>query len=468
MEMKKKTNFEYMGPVTLLYAVFYAFCMYKNSSGITFPFFVAGGLLYLCFLLAKLEISFKKGSVWYMVGMMLLGVSTFATDDARIIFFNKLGVFLLMMSLLLYQFCNTESWKLGKYVACIFQLIFCSLSKWGAPFTDCKNYYKEGENRNRKAGFVILGIVIAVPLLLVVIALLGSADVLFRQWTKTLFGNISAGAVVNVLFRIVLLFLFSYGLVNYLLSGAVKEDTKDMRKGEPVLAITVTGLLTVIYLMFSLIQILGLFLGRLQLPADYTYARYAREGFFQLLAVSILNLVIVLVVLGFFRGNKVLKVILTVMSACTFIMIASSTMRMILYVRSYGLTFLRILVLWGLVVLTFLFAGVIVSIYRNTFSLFRYSMVVVTLLYIVLSFSHPDYLIAAVNTTYIAEENQDVYYLNFLNMDAAPILVPYMARQEEGYEYLNRVQDECADMTVRSYNISRHMAWRSFQKMRLR
>ena len=61
--------------------------------------------------------------------------------------------------------------------------------------------------------------------------------------------------------------------------------------------------------LFSGIQIFGLFLGKMQLPEGYTYAQYAREGFFQLLAVSILNLILVLVCLSFFRESKVLKVI---------------------------------------------------------------------------------------------------------------------------------------------------------------
>lgn len=110
-------------------------------------------------------------------------------------------------------------------------------------------------------------------------------------------------------------------------------------------AITVLGMLTLLYLVFSGIQILGLFLGKLSLPEGYTYASYAREGFFQLLAIAILNLILVLACLEYFRESKILKGILTVMSICTFIMILSSAMRMILYIRTYQFTFLRILYL---------------------------------------------------------------------------------------------------------------------------
>ncbi len=94
-------HYNFFGPVTFLYAVFYAFCMFRNGSGITFPFFLAGTLLYFVFSLSKLEITLKKGSAFYMISILLLGVSTFCTDGWAIIGLNKLAVFLLVMCLLL-------------------------------------------------------------------------------------------------------------------------------------------------------------------------------------------------------------------------------------------------------------------------------------------------------------------------------------------------------------------------------
>ena len=41
-----RESFQFFGPATAAYALFYAFCMYKNPSGITFPFFVAGSRWY--------------------------------------------------------------------------------------------------------------------------------------------------------------------------------------------------------------------------------------------------------------------------------------------------------------------------------------------------------------------------------------------------------------------------------------
>ncbi len=280
--------------------------------------------------------------------------------------------------------------------------------------------------------YVFLGLLLALPIFLIMAALLSSADVLFRQITDAVLGFINLGNVFGVVFRVVLCYFATYMLVARLCRKKIREDVRDHRTGEPVLAITVTSMLSLMYLVFSAIQIFGLFLGQMQLPTGYTYAKYAREGFFQLLAVSIANLVIVLFCMAFFRESKVLKGVLTVMSLCTFIMIASSAMRMILYVSTYDLTFLRILVLWGLAVLTLLFLGVMIQIFKQDFPLFRYGMVVVTVFYIGLAFSHPDYIVAKYNLEYSIKEPVDVSYLSGLSADAAPVILPYL--REQGFD----------------------------------
>ncbi len=437
-----KENYGRIAPAAFLYACIYAFCMYRNGSGVTFPFFLGSGLLFFCFCISKLGITLKKGSFFYMGAIVLLGVSTFCTDDGRIIFFNKLGIFLLMMSLMLKQYYDTSGWKLGKFLGSICVLASFSIAELGRPFTDGTAYMKNRTKKtDRRILSAALGMLIGLPLVLVVLLLLASADAVFREMTYDLLKALSLGAILNVMFRIALLFFTTYALVACLCKKQMSEKVVDRRRGEPVLAITVTGLLTVLYLWFSGIQIVGLFLGKLQLPADYTYAMYAREGFFQLLAVSFLNLVIVLAALSYFRESKILKGVLTVMSLCTFIMIASSAMRMIIYIQYYYLTFLRILVLWCLLLLAVLFLGVVVNIFKGSFPLFKYSCAVVTVLYLALSFAHPDYIIAKVNVGNIAsvDENffktsapyHDFVYLSGLSADAAPALIPFM--EETGY-----------------------------------
>lgn len=481
-----RENFGFFGPVTLLYAIFYAFCMFKNGSGVTFPFFAAASLLFLCFSLSKLGVTLKKGSVFYMISIMLLAVSTFCTDDGRIIVFNKMGIFLLMMSLLLHQFYDTKQWKLGKYLGSIFMLVFAGIGELGRPFMDASYYFKKHSGKkNATLWYMLLGCLIAMPLIAIVMLLLSSADAVFRHITESLLDGVNMGNIVNVLFRIIFIYMASYMLTAYLCKRSLNTKVNDYRVCEPVLAITVNAMLTVIYLLFSGIQIVYLFLGKMQLPEGYTYAEYAREGFFQLLAVSILNLIIVLVTMSFFKNSKVLKAILTIMSLCTFIMIASSALRMIIYIRFYYMTFLRILVLWGLALLFMLFLGIVASIYFEKFPLFRYSTAVVTILYLVLSFSHPDLIIATINVSnsskyakvqessmqegsfFLSETPyHDYRYLAGLSADAAPVLIPYIEDMGDyGSRYRSKLQKRTEDLGIRTFNISRYIALKGLEEI---
>lgn len=497
-----RENFHIFGIASILYGIFYVFCMFKNDAGITYPLFVAGTVGYIVFVLRKLEMKLKKESRFYVISMLLLGISTCCTDDWRIIFLNKTGIFLLTICMILGVVYNTAQWNLGKYLGSIVRVCAMSLTEMNKPFSDavwfCKN--KLGK-KHSKYLYLLIGVGITIPVFAIVFMLLASADAVFRDMASHMLSDISAGDLYIMTLMFLFMTMASYCIVAYVSKKQIKEEVADSRKWEPLIGIPLVSILSLLYLVFSGIQIVYLFMGNMQLPEGYTYAEYAREGFFQLLAVSIINLVIVLVGLYYFKPSKMLKVVLTIMSLCTFIMIASSAMRMVIYIQYYYLTFLRILVLWSLVVLFLIFAGVIAYIVRESFSLFRYSIVVFTCFYIALSFSHPDYWIAKVNIASTKETRseffqgtayEDFQFLSGLSADAAPVLVEWLV--EEGYDtecyyvetmsfeeymrlnnyienetgkneinqktwcaysYLKNLSESCRDMSVREFNLSR-------------
>ncbi len=450
-----RENFQVFGVATFLFACFYAFCMYKNDAGITYFLMVAAGLYYVKYCGKQFGFAAKKGTLFYAVCILLLGISTFCTDDARIICFNKIGVFLLMISLVLYNVFETKQWGLGKYVLTIIQSILWSLGEWVRPFGDAKYYCKNKlGSKGKTILYAAISVAVSVPVVAVVLNLLMSADVLFDDMAERVLESLNLKNVIGILVLTALAFFAVYGFISYVVKGDINEEVSEGKKAESILAIPMAGILTALYLVFSVVQIGGLFLGKMTLPEGYTYAMYAREGFFQLLAVSILNLFLVLAGIQFFKKNKVLTVLLTLMSLCTFIMIASSAMRMVLYIKTYHLTFLRILVLWGLLVLAVLFMGVINTLYKNQFSLFRYSVVVVTVCYLGLSFAHPDYWIAKYN---VAQQGRwipvDEYYLKDLSADAAPVLVPYFDMEKAEHQW-----DTEDVASIRKFNVSRFVA----------
>mgnify|MGYP007070040778 CR=1 FL=1 len=92
---------------------------------------------------------------------------------------------LLMLSFLLSQFYHTEKWGLGKYLGSIVETFFAAFGELGRPISDCLQYSKKRQGgERRKIFYVLLGLLITLPLFLVVAALLGSADAVFRQVTK--------------------------------------------------------------------------------------------------------------------------------------------------------------------------------------------------------------------------------------------------------------------------------------------
>ena len=488
-DTKIKENFHIYGIAALIYAVIYAVCMFKNNSGLSFLFYILATVGFIGFCLRRLDIRLGKENAFYVASMLLLAISTFCTDDGRIIFFNKLGIFLLTISMLLGIMHNTGQWNLGKYLVSILQVVCMAIGQIGKPFKDAAWYCKNKINKkNSRYLYLLLGVVITIPLFVVVFALLTSADAVFRNAAVEMLNNLNFGNVFLFVWMVLFMFLASYGILVYLCKKEIKEEVEDTRKWEPLIAIPVASILSALYMVFSVIQIMYLFVGNMQLPEGYTYAEYAREGFFQLLAVSILNLVLVLVGLYYFRPSKVLKGVLVIMSLCTFVMIASSAMRMIIYIQYYYLTFLRILVLWTLEVLAVIFVGVIIYIVKDKFPLFKYSIIVFTCFYIALSFSHPDYWIAKVNVESMKPERSEFFqgeayddyrYLSGLSADASSVLVawaddigcgldyyydssyPIKTEDKEklyAYHYLKHLRYRVGEPGIWNFNLSRWLA----------
>ena len=204
--------------------------------------------------------------------------------------------------------------------------------------------------------------------------MLCSADAVFYSIIQNIHWDVSdiAGCVVTFLFA----FFAGYCGLRYLGKGTIDKAEKPQKQHEPLIAETVLWLLSIVYIFFCAIQVVYLFGGRMKLPDGYTYAEYAREGFFQLLVVCILNLLIVLFVLKHFEKRPVIKALLTVISCCTYVMVASSAFRMTLYVQNYYLSFLRVLTFWMLLVIALILAGIMIQIYKSDFPLFRYGIIV--------------------------------------------------------------------------------------------
>ena len=472
---KMLDRFGFFGIGCIVYGILFTICIYPGFHGISMP--VISGITMFCLVrvCGALDIPLKKSTWFYFVSWGLLSVSSMLTTSLPMIAFNTCGIFLLFLSFLFAHFCNTKNWGFGKYLGQIFIAPFLAMGYILYPFQSLERYLKHREQKGKSSVMrhVWLGIAISLPLLVVLTLLLVSADAVFRSLIAELFRAIRFPA--RPFWMCLLLFagvIASYGLLAYLADGKIADAAADKKRWEPVVGISFLSVLTVLYLLFSTIQISYLFVGGFRLPEGYSYSSYAREGFFQLLIVCLINLVIILLCISRFREHRILKGVLTIFSCCTYIMIASSAMRMLLYVGMHHLTFLRLLVLWALVLLTVLLTGCIVTIYKNGFPLFQFAMVTVTVFYIGFSLARPDYQIAKYNLAHDREAvSSDSWYWFKLSSDAIPALEAEGVLEEMGWRpdlpdnentyalrMLQRKLDAYREMGFRDFNYSCYRA----------
>ena len=474
----EKIEYKRLFLICSIYAIFYTFCLYKNGEGITFPLFIAGTAAVYLYYLKLMGKVLKPFSKFYFVSIGLMAVDVCITANAFMIFFDKAFIFLLFFMLFMHNIYDDRTWDFGRYLKALVKNINTLPGFLRFPFFDIsdmkqsKEFAKDGDSEISGNGerpavyYVFMGLLISVPLLCIILPLLISSDVMFSDFMDKLFSFSWDWDVIGVLIMIVAVFFLSYAMV-YRLSIRIpflQKPVMDKRVQSPIIAITVNIVLLAIYMTYCMIQIIYLFLRKGNLPGDYTYTRYAHEGFFQLVFVCLINIVLVLVCRKHSRDSKVLKIVLCLISGCTYIMIASSAYRMYLYIAGYKLTYLRAFVLWALFVMAVIMAGVIMYLYRPEMNFVRFCTVSVISLWIVFVMINPDYRIAKYNIIY----HDDTEYILELSLDAVPAIEKYADDDEilekylKKYDYSN-VHDDLGiekktPLTLRTFNFS---IWRA-------
>ncbi|MBQ4327120.1 MAG: DUF4173 domain-containing protein [Clostridia bacterium] len=130
------------------------------------------------------------------------------------------------------------------------------------------------------------------------------------------------------------------------------------------------------------------------LPAHFTYAQYAREGFFQLCVVSFLNLIMLACAYIFCRRNDkaplILKIYCTALSSLTLVLITTALSKMIMYIDVYGLTVKRVLSSWFIILLAAVFICIVIAIFVRKFNLTKALFAVFLVLFALLVFCNVD------------------------------------------------------------------------------
>ncbi|MBE7524972.1 DUF4173 domain-containing protein [candidate division WWE3 bacterium] len=290
---------------------------------------------------------------------------------------------------------------------------------------------------------MFVGAGIAIPFLLLFGMLFISADGVIRQMFTDLFAEQSLfWRVVNRSAWTIISFLF-FASAGYALTSRITEhrSPKFGHDPEPLDAVVVNTflvLLNFLFLGFIAVQFFMLFGGEKFLQAEnVTYAQYARQGFFQLLAVSALVFGIVSVLYRFTGlWHWLTRILAGAFILQTGVIIASAIRRLLLYVDIYGLTLSRYWAFIAMILLALALIATFVAMLANAPHYRFFNILLLSSMFLLSAtlLFNAEAHIARVNTErFLSDPTQhfDALYLGArLSSDAVPVLADAFARIE--------------------------------------
>ena len=199
-----------------------------------------------------------------------------------------------------------------------------------------------------------------------------------------------------------------------------------------ITALTATAPILFIYVIYFISQwkyYVSGFTG--VLPEEFSYAAYAREGFFQLCAVSFINLLIILTITLFIKrapekSSLLLKILSVIFCVFTLVLISTATAKLVMYIKEYGLTQKRIYAMWFMMVIALVYIVVALGQFISRLKAFPVCVAIVLLLFAGLSLSNMNGVIAGYNVDRYIDgslKTVDIEALENLGDAAVPSLV---------------------------------------------
>lgn len=337
---------------------------------------------------------------------------------------------------------------------------------------------------------ILRGLLIALPVVAVLALLLSSADPVFGDWLKQVLNLEKLPEYLFRLFYILLIGSFLVGIFLHAILPLKTEEKPDTQSAwmKPFMgwteAAVILAAVDLLFVTFVIIQMRYLFGGTANInETGYTFAEYARRGFFELLAVAVITLGLYLVLHTITRHeNKSSRLGFTSLSVLmmvnVLVILASSMQRLTLYEDAYGFSQLRtythVFIFWlaGLILVT-----ILLELLRKR-GHFALALLVTTLGFAAtLSIMNVNGFIASKNIERVkAGEELDVPHLISLSSDAVPVLIqsfndpasPATLKDDLGYAIAcrNALMIDPATEPWQAYDLSTTQAWNLLQENR--
>ncbi|WP_041580484.1 DUF4153 domain-containing protein [Bacillus sp. 1NLA3E] len=367
------------------------------------------------------------------------------------------------------------SWNKPVFLRYLFSRLIESVKYNAVLASVLGKIFKQGLNEDKYIIWkkILIGLFISIPVFLVVLPLLMSADTQFERMMgdiPQLFQIIDVESFIRVIVVLIYTLAF-FGLMQVLLKKQIKaimnKDNSTSFKMDAIISITVLVLMNAVYLLFTIVQFKYFFSGSLQ--GDLTYAEYARKGFFELLFVTLINLSITVLVLNFVdrnvrRTKRLTQILLTVLVLSSAVMLSSAFMRLSMYEDAYGFTFIRVMAHSFMIFLVVIYVYTLFKIWIEKLSLFHFYFISALLYYAAMNMLDVEKMVVTNNIDRYEQTGKiDPYYFNNLSYSGDIGLVELYEKDKEipGLKDLIKERKMALDAdrsSWRSYNLKRELA----------
>lgn len=221
---------------------------------------------------------------------------------------------------------------------------------------------KTNREKTNKILNAVFGIIVGIVFSIVILLLLMSADDYFNKFVSKAFISINLDFSKIMQFVIFFIIIFSIG-VNLMRNRYIVMKENKTRKIDHTIIISMLSVINLVFVLFLISEVSKLCGNFLQIPNGYIYSSYAREGFFQLLFVTIINFSIILYLIyktNVIKENKIIRNLVLILISFSVLLIFNSYYRMFLYIDKFGFTNLRLQVILFLLMELILF-GIIIK-----------------------------------------------------------------------------------------------------------
>lgn len=474
---------------------------YNKTLGISYIIFI---VLVLTLFLTSFWGCLKKlnNRAWFFAIPILLLSSTFfifSNQVLKILNFLITPILIIMLSSLVANI-NKSDWSDIRFIGDIVKRIFIPFRFIQRPFLTLSRI-TDNSGKSRILPKVIMGILVSIPLLVIILLLLSSADIVF----KNIFTNIPLLKIFKHFLIIILVSVYAIcflwallkafdereksAIIDVSTSSNPTTDSKTSTNNrantdvisstkiqwklflDPVVLLTILILVNTIYFIFSFIQFRYLFGGSsFVLPSSFTYAEYARRGFVELIIVTIINFAILIFGITFVKKDSkriftAIRTFLTLLVIFTFILLISAFYRMMVYEQAYGFTYLRIFVQAFMIMLFFLFVINVIYIWHRKLPIIKTYFIISLAIYIIMNFVNVDKIIANNNINRYFETGQiDMVYLKSLSYDAVPEMKKFYISVKDSQNLKDKqIANEISNyFKRRQLNLKNQKSWQSY------